>query len=112
MSRSIRHTPIISYHGYRSNKWFRHSENKAKRCRVKQQLHVGDYEDLPHDKEYGNEWDSPRDGKCWVGDMPYTKCYYCRHKAWWHHIGYSWRGNKTPCECSTRLQEYKEYLRK
>lgn len=42
---------------------FRRRENRAKRRKVRATLVKGDYEKLPHEKEYGNEWDSPRDGK-------------------------------------------------
>jgi hypothetical protein len=42
---------------------FRKQENRAKRRKVKTILIKQDYDKLPHEKEYGNEWDSPRDGK-------------------------------------------------
>lgn len=69
MSRSRRHTPISGICGTReSNKQFKVQEHRRERRAVKQRLQV-EQEEMPHPKEYGNEWDSPRDGKMWFGDM-------------------------------------------
>lgn len=103
MSRSYRHTPISSWAPTNagSQRWFRESENRAKRHKVRQLLITEQYEKLPDDKEYGNEWTSPRDGKMYFGDMLKTRCIYCR-----------WNYRYGKCSCSTRLKEYKEYMRK
>lgn len=46
---------------------YKKDECRAWRRMVRKRLQSGEYEDLPHTKEYGNEWASPRDGKqYWV----------------------------------------------
>jgi hypothetical protein len=46
---------------------FRASENRAKRRVVNALLAVGEYDHMPNEKEFGNEWASPRDGKSyWI----------------------------------------------
>ena len=65
MSRSRKKRPHLSWHSTGGQKKFRTQENRAFRSRVRQQLHCGKYELFPHKQEYGNEWDSPRDGKCY-----------------------------------------------
>ncbi len=46
---------------------FKKDEARAKRRKVRKLMSTGQHERLPHDKEYGNEWSSPRDGKqYWV----------------------------------------------
>ncbi len=47
---------------------FRSQENRAKRRKVNVLIHQEDYDKLPDEKEYGNEWASPRDGKQWLTD--------------------------------------------
>lgn len=42
---------------------FKTAESRAKRHRIRNLLQIGEYIALPHEKEYGNEWASPRDGK-------------------------------------------------
>ena len=66
MSRSYMHTPIKAICGYTSNKKFKQHEHRAERKTVHQMLDSG-YEELPNTKMYGNEWDSPRDGKVYQG---------------------------------------------
>lgn len=72
MSRSKRKTPIIGMTCLSSKsiiqKSFRSKENRAKRKKVKQCLSNEQYDSLPHEKEYGNEWSSPRDGKQYLDD--------------------------------------------
>ena len=67
MSKSYKHTPISGWTTGDGQKNFRTSENKAKRRRVHQLLQTEQYEDMPDEKEYGNEWASPRDGKMYFG---------------------------------------------
>lgn len=102
MSRSYKHTPISGFAVSHSQMWFRNQENRAKRHWVKQLLIMQQYDSMPHDKEYGNEWSSPRDGKMYFGDMLYLPCVYCRY----------WLGFSKLCECATRAQEFKELMRK
>lgn len=68
MSRSKKKSPCGSNCSSVGQALFRKSENRAKRRKVKTSLIKGDYETLPHEKEYGNEWASPRDGKQWWSD--------------------------------------------
>lgn len=42
---------------------FKKKESRASRRAVRKVVSMGEYENLPHDKEFGNEWASPRDGK-------------------------------------------------
>ncbi len=68
MSRSHKKRPFYGLAGSRTGiqKWFRSSENRAKRKKVRQILTkalLGYDVIMPHEKEYGNEWASPRDGK-------------------------------------------------
>jgi hypothetical protein len=68
MARSHKKRPFYGIAMKRSSaqKWFRSSENRAKRKKVKQLLTkalLGLDVIMPHEKEYGNEWASPRDGK-------------------------------------------------
>ena len=67
MSNSYKKTPVISNAGGLGQKKFRSQENRAKRTRIKSLLNSHDYDkiDLIHEKEYGNEWASPRDGRCY-----------------------------------------------
>lgn len=102
MSRSVKKIPISGCAASSTNKPYRSQENRAKRHWVKQLLIMQQYDSMPHDKEYGNEWSSPRDGKMYFGNMLYKPCVYCR----WYWL---W-GDK--CECDTRLKEYTEMMRK
>lgn len=65
MSRSIKKHPGGSNCSSYGQKQYRSSENRAKRREVRIRLLLE--QALPHEKEYGNEWSSPRDGKqYWV----------------------------------------------
>lgn len=46
-----------------TQKAFRSQENRRKRRKIKTLLLCEEYELLPTEKDYGNEWSSPRDGK-------------------------------------------------
>lgn len=65
MSDSKQKTPIISWTKKKSceQKRFRQHENRAKRRCIKTKIRLQDFDNMPHEKEFGNEWDSPRDGK-------------------------------------------------
>lgn len=68
MSRSRKNTPIISHTKADSDKPFKVQEHKRERRTVKHHLtKTGDYDSMVlSDKEqYGNDWESPKDGKCW-----------------------------------------------
>lgn len=91
MSRSYKHTPISSYASSGGQKLYRSLENRAKRRRVKLNLIGG--REMPHEKEYGNEWSSPRDGKKWFG-RPFL------HYRWFRYTE------------KEQLQEYERGMRK
>jgi len=63
MSRSHKKSPFISHCtlGPGAQKAYRSQENRSKRRQVKIRLVLD--KDMPHEKEYGNEWSSPRDGR-------------------------------------------------
>lgn len=64
MSRSYKKNPAGGIASSCGQKHFKQSEHRAERKKVNQLLKKGK-ELLPHPKEYGNEWASPRDGKQW-----------------------------------------------
>lgn len=70
MSRSKRKTPIGGMTTSTAQKKFKEQEHRAERSKVRQDLKQNK-EILPHPKEYGNEWASPRDGKQWFGEPSY-----------------------------------------
>ena len=78
MARSRRHTPIIGLTGNRSpgQKLFKKQEHSRERSAIKQKLKQGEYENLPSPKQFGNEWDSPRDGKTYFGNGPTLQFYW------------------------------------
>lgn len=47
---------------------FKKQESRAKRRAINSLIKIGDTDILPHDREFGNEWASPRDGKQWWND--------------------------------------------
>lgn len=68
MSRSKRKTPRIGNCSTQGQHVFKKVESRASRRCVKKLVNIGEYDNLPHDKEFGNEWVSPRDGKHWLSD--------------------------------------------
>jgi len=77
MSRSRRKTPICGLSATRKSQhaWSK-GEHRRERSAVKKALHCGLYDSLPHRKQFGNEWDSPRDGKTYFGSMPSLRWYW------------------------------------
>lgn len=68
MSRSRKKTPIISHTTADSDKPFKVQEHKRERRTVKHHLTKDqDYDSmvLPDKERFGNEWNAPKDGKCW-----------------------------------------------
>ncbi len=44
-------------------------------------MHHGRFDTLPgYYGRFGNEWDSPRDGKCWFGEYKWISC---PHVKWY-----------------------------
>lgn len=69
MSRSRKKTPIISHTKAESDKPFKVQEHKRERRVVKHHLTKSDDYDnmvLPDEELFGNEWNAPKDGKCWI----------------------------------------------
>jgi hypothetical protein len=97
MSRSYKKTPKGSNCSSLGQKHFKECEHRAERKSINDRLKnfienqidlESDFkkiynenkwmlyeEYLPHSKEYGNEWASPRDGKHWFGDLINYKDY-------------------------------------
>ncbi len=81
MGKSKRKTPILGITTSLGHKSFKESEHRAERSKVHTLLRnavriIDNIETfiqneilLPHPKEYGNEWASPRDGKSWHGHL-------------------------------------------
>ena len=66
MSRSRKHTPIMSWAICRSCKQWRTQENQLYRAYVRDMMAHELYDDIQgFCGKFGNEWDSPRDGKVW-----------------------------------------------
>lgn len=69
MSRSYKKQPGGSNCNTSGQKEYRSQENRAKRRRVRVAIILE--KEMPAEKEYGNEWSSPRDGKqYWVDYDP------------------------------------------
>ena len=82
MGKSFRKTPIgpATFNG--SNKPFKLREHRRERKRAKQLIGQGEYEALPHPKRYGNEWNSPRDGKLYFEYPTYLPYSYLWTVLW------------------------------
>lgn len=64
MSRSYRKTPICGMTTKNSDKPFKKASNKqARRAKNARDLTS---EEPPAEKEYGNPWGAPKDGKRWI----------------------------------------------
>lgn len=75
MSRSYYHTPIMGITGRKSCKAWRSQENRRYRAYCKNLMRHEKYDDLPDYKgRFGNEWDSPRDGRFYFGKTKYRAC--------------------------------------
>ena len=72
MSNSYKKTPICGWScvSRGAQKKFKQHSNRAKRRKINQLCHSLNVDEViwPHDKEYGNEWASPRDGKHYYGN--------------------------------------------
>lgn len=69
MSRSRKKTPIAGHTKSESDKPFKVQEHKRERRVVKHILTSAVDHDsivLPDKEQYGNEWESPKDGKRWM----------------------------------------------
>jgi len=72
MSNSYRKTAIIgNCGGTVHQKQFKQKEHRKERHAVKQSI-IGNKE-IPSPKQFGNEWDSPRDGKHWFKDKKWLR---------------------------------------
>ena len=64
MSRSYKKTPIGGWGSTTAQKKFKQQEHRRERAAIRSSI-LNDI--LPHPKQFGNEWNSPRDGKGWFG---------------------------------------------
>jgi len=53
--------------GSTPQKKFKKQEHQRERTAVRCLINSEEYENIPSQKKFGNEWDSPRDGKMWFG---------------------------------------------
>ena len=73
MSRSRKKKPITGITLAESDKEFKRQEHQRERSRVRDALKT-DKEVLPHPKEFGDPWDSPKDGKItWTDNQEKAK---------------------------------------
>ena len=70
MARSFKRTPICGNATVRSDKWFKRQASRRLRVAVRGTLQAGRHEILPHRFEIATAWDSGKDGKRWIGDLP------------------------------------------
>ena len=87
MSRSRWKTPIVPWCHRSSCKGWRTQENRRYRAYVRDHIAHERYDSIQgYCGRFGNEWDSPRDGKGWIGEMKYRKCPYYRYlyNGQWH----------------------------
>lgn len=88
MGKSYKKTPYLGICSSSGQKKFRTQEHQAERSKVKtclQKLALNDsivQDMIPHPKEYGNEWASPRDGKMWHGHLKYDPKWKEEFKKW------------------------------
>ena len=104
MTRSYWHTPIKAFGGQNCSKGWRSKQNRKYRAYVNNELRHERYEMSQYKGKFGNEWDSPRDGKGWCGEYKYIPCPHILRR--W---GYSTGCNGKHHHC---YLYYKELMRK
>jgi len=111
MSRSVRHTPIMSLCVIKAGnvKKFKISEHRSERRTVRALIASGKYDLFPHPKEYGNEWSSPRDGKQYFREYKNKPCIYVWFTSWFGMMHWDCSKNRRHFGCH---QAYKKYMRK
>lgn len=112
MSRSYYHTPIMGVTGRPSCKSWRTQQNRRYRAYWKNLMRHGKYDDIQDYKgKFGNEWDSPRDGRTYFGEMKYRECIEEEYDAWiWTYDGnYKCVPNRNLHFC---YEAYLTYMRK
>lgn len=81
MARSYKYTPIGGVTGSNSCKKWRSQENRRYRAYYKNLVRHGKYDDIQgYCGRFGNEWDSPRDGKTRIFQYKYWSC----GQYWWY----------------------------
>ncbi len=70
MARSTRRTPIFGNCCAPSDRLFKRQAARRLRFAIRIALRSGDGEILPHAQEIASAWDSLKDGKRWLGDIP------------------------------------------
>lgn len=107
MSRSYWKTPIMGITGHPRMKWWRSQEHRRYRAYVRDMIKHERYDDIQDFKgRFGNEWDSPRDGLSYFGDMKNMPC-----SVWFYYTA-GGREIKMGCESSYRghIHCHKYYL--
>ena len=66
MSRSYRKTPIFSNGSDKSEAWYKQVSHQQERRQIHQLVNQGE-EELPDEKNWGNPWGGPKDGKHYWG---------------------------------------------
>ena len=74
MSRSFRKTPSIGIAGD-TDKPFKVQENKRQRRKMRQRVKLDEEDPHVHQKEYGDPWDSMKDGKQYLKRRPINPKY-------------------------------------
>lgn len=109
MSRSYYHNPFMGVTGRSSCKWWRSSENRRYRAYVKNLIRHERYDDIQDFcGRFGNEWDSPRDGRCWFGHYKNTECISRDEVLSWP----GWFGCWIEMDCHYCHKEYTRLMRK
>ena len=70
MARSFRSTPITGNTCARSDAFFKRQAARRLRVAVRRALAAGRIDVLPLAREIASQWESRKDGKCWIGDLP------------------------------------------
>ena len=70
MARSFMRTPISGNANASSDKWFKRQASRRLRVAVRVVLRSGSCGIFPHPHEVASAWDSAKDGKRWIGDLP------------------------------------------
>ena len=72
MSRSRKKHPVTGTTLAETEKKFKQQEHQRERSRIRDALKIDD-EVLPHQKQFGNPWDGPKDGKRYHGGTHYEQ---------------------------------------
>lgn len=107
MSRSRFKIPIMGIAGRVSCKLWRSKQNRKYRAYTNNLIRHHKYDDiLAYKGRFGNEWDSPRDGKQWLGDWKNKKCGIY---SWYTYKGIALtncKDSRSHYRCNVALKKY------